>query len=238
MADTAAERVHEASEYLRTHEAGELVDAAQDFARRQPALVVGGGLLLGFVVGRFLRAAQPVDQGGGWQGDRGFDRSATGYPGGYQPGYGTGAGYGGGYRSQGGYGYGAGQGGYGTQGGGYGAGQGGYGAQGGGYGAGQGGYGAGQGGYGTQSGYGAYSGGAAGAAAGGLGASGTGGLGDAGITDEGGVSAGARMGDTEMDTTSHLTGSDLEASEDLGTTGGSELPADTDIDTDATGRGS
>jgi hypothetical protein len=250
-ADAAAERVHEVSEYLRTHEAGDVLNAAQDFARRQPALVVGGGLLLGFALGRLLRASQPPtdEMGGRWQGSQGFDRSAMGY-GGYGarvPGYGSGAdrGYGAGG------GYGAGQGGYGAGQGGYGAGQGGYGTGAGygtaaGYGADAGhetdaGYAAGTRrsgtGYGTgQGGYGAYSGSAAAAAAGGASVAGA----EAGMSrtelDDTAVSTGARRGEmSSYGGASDLTGTDLEASEDLGTTGGSEMPIDTE--TDETTRG-
>jgi hypothetical protein len=43
--------------YLREHDANEVVNAATDFARRQPALVVGGALLVGLALGRFLRSA-------------------------------------------------------------------------------------------------------------------------------------------------------------------------------------
>ena len=57
FADTAADQVDRSAQYLRNHDATQVLNAATDFARRQPAVVVGGGLLLGLAVGRFLRTA-------------------------------------------------------------------------------------------------------------------------------------------------------------------------------------
>jgi hypothetical protein len=58
-ADTTAERVEEFSGYLREHDARDVLDTVQREARRQPALVIGGGLALGLLVGRFLRSGSP-----------------------------------------------------------------------------------------------------------------------------------------------------------------------------------
>jgi hypothetical protein len=55
VADMAADRVQQASQYLTQHDAQDVVAASQDFARRQPMVVVGGGLLLGLALGRFLK---------------------------------------------------------------------------------------------------------------------------------------------------------------------------------------
>ena len=55
--DTAADQVERAAQYLREHDAREVIDGAQDFARRQPAVVVGAGLALGLLVGRALKSA-------------------------------------------------------------------------------------------------------------------------------------------------------------------------------------
>jgi ElaB/YqjD/DUF883 family membrane-anchored ribosome-binding protein len=57
FADTAADQVERSATYLRNHDATEVLNAASDFARRQPAVVVGGGLLVGLALGRFLRTA-------------------------------------------------------------------------------------------------------------------------------------------------------------------------------------
>ena len=55
--DTAADQVDRAAQYLRQHDAREVIEGAQDFARRQPAAVVGAGLALGLLVGRALKSA-------------------------------------------------------------------------------------------------------------------------------------------------------------------------------------
>lgn len=64
FADTAAEQVERASQYLREHDAREALDTAQDFARRQPIAVVAGGLVLGLAVGRLLRTAGTSSRSG------------------------------------------------------------------------------------------------------------------------------------------------------------------------------
>jgi hypothetical protein len=98
FADTAAEQVDSAATYLRERQAGEALQNIQEMARRQPVVVVGGGLMLGLLVGRLLRSGaseMQSDRSGGWrQGSHG----ATGYAGASEAGYGTryGAGYDGG----------------------------------------------------------------------------------------------------------------------------------------------
>ena len=82
--ETAATKVDETATYLREHDASEVLDAVQQTARRQPALVVGGGLILGLLVGRFLRtgatATQATDRiGSGSDGGRTYATGATGY---------------------------------------------------------------------------------------------------------------------------------------------------------------
>jgi ElaB/YqjD/DUF883 family membrane-anchored ribosome-binding protein len=90
VADTAAERVEGVASYLREHDAREVLDQAGQLARRQPALLIGGGLLLGLVAGRLLRSgAEPMAAGGGsaqWTGSAG----STGYG---STGYGGSTGY-------------------------------------------------------------------------------------------------------------------------------------------------
>jgi hypothetical protein len=81
FADTAAEQVDRASQYLRQTDFQGLVRGAEDFARRQPAVFFGGAFALGLVASRFLKASPS---------------------GGSQSGYGRGYGYG--YGSYGSYG--------------------------------------------------------------------------------------------------------------------------------------
>ena len=84
FAETAATKVDETATYLREHDASEVLDAVQQTARRQPALVVGGGLILGLLVGRFLRtgatATHDADRiGSGSYGGRTYATGASGY---------------------------------------------------------------------------------------------------------------------------------------------------------------
>jgi len=55
IADTGAQRIEELANTLREKEPREILDDVEQFARRQPALVIGGGLLAGLAIGRILR---------------------------------------------------------------------------------------------------------------------------------------------------------------------------------------
>lgn len=85
VADMAAQRVEGVSTFLREHDAREVLDEAERFARRQPALVIGGGLVLGLLAGRLLRSgAEPqtsMDQAN-WSGGAGTYRGSNGWSGG------------------------------------------------------------------------------------------------------------------------------------------------------------
>jgi ElaB/YqjD/DUF883 family membrane-anchored ribosome-binding protein len=94
--DSAAEQVDKAAGYLRQHEPREIVDNAQQFARQQPAIVIGGGLALGLILGRVLRSASTEQPGWNRSDAYGPGRyGVRGSYGGYQGGNGAGAGYGG-----------------------------------------------------------------------------------------------------------------------------------------------
>jgi hypothetical protein len=97
LMSTAADKIDEAATYVTDHEPRQMMDQAQTVARRQPALVVVGGLLTGLVLGRVLRTAGGQTSG---QGAYGQDWYAEGYPSGpgsvgtsgVSTGYGTGYG--------------------------------------------------------------------------------------------------------------------------------------------------
>ncbi len=56
-ADRMAEYAENVGGYLRNRDSAALLDDAEDFGRRQPAAVAGGGLLLGLLASRFLKAS-------------------------------------------------------------------------------------------------------------------------------------------------------------------------------------
>ncbi len=84
LASQAADKVDQASSYVREHEVRDFVREAENFARREPLIFFGGAFALGFLAARFLKASSP--QAGGRQGIAGQPRDwhAVG------PGYGTG----------------------------------------------------------------------------------------------------------------------------------------------------
>jgi hypothetical protein len=56
---------------IRDQEVRDLVDEFTDFARRQPTLVFGGAMLLGFAALRFLKSSAPAS--GAMGANDGFD---------------------------------------------------------------------------------------------------------------------------------------------------------------------
>jgi hypothetical protein len=70
IANTAAEQAERLSHYLRETDPGQLYQQAESFARRQPALVVGGAFLAGILAARFLKASG--SQGRRGTGQRGY----------------------------------------------------------------------------------------------------------------------------------------------------------------------
>jgi hypothetical protein len=59
--DTAAEQVEQLSTMLREQDIGQLIDSAQQFARRQPMLFVAAAIAVGFVATRFLKSSSPSE---------------------------------------------------------------------------------------------------------------------------------------------------------------------------------
>jgi glucan phosphorylase len=57
MADQVAERVERAGGYLRESDADRVLRDVEDFGRRQPLAMLAGGLALGFLASRFLKAS-------------------------------------------------------------------------------------------------------------------------------------------------------------------------------------
>ena len=63
--DQVADRVQRVANYLQTTDVSEIVDSTEDFARRRPALFLGGAFALGLLGARFLKSSQKNVQGGG-----------------------------------------------------------------------------------------------------------------------------------------------------------------------------
>jgi hypothetical protein len=84
--DRAASQVERLSSYLQQHEIGQLVDDVEQFARRQPALFLGGAFVMGLLGARFLKSSRPYTRPAGGYGDgetymaRRQQRFYTGYP--------------------------------------------------------------------------------------------------------------------------------------------------------------
>ncbi len=57
--EQAAEQVSRLAGHLRNHSVSELLNEAERFARREPALFLGGAALLGIVGARFFKSSQP-----------------------------------------------------------------------------------------------------------------------------------------------------------------------------------
>lgn len=55
--DRAADSVERASSYLRSTDVNEMVSSVEQYARREPALFLGGALALGFLGARFLKSS-------------------------------------------------------------------------------------------------------------------------------------------------------------------------------------
>jgi uncharacterized protein YjbJ (UPF0337 family) len=81
-ADMAAGQVQQFTDAIRGRSVGELLDEAEDFARREPALFLGGAFLLGIFGARFLKAAGMTGGdlmgGSGQMGGQSGGRSARG----------------------------------------------------------------------------------------------------------------------------------------------------------------
>lgn len=54
-----ADQIDRASGYLQEHNLDELLHDAEDFARRQPEIFIGGAFTLGLLAARFLRSTAP-----------------------------------------------------------------------------------------------------------------------------------------------------------------------------------
>src|SRR5918911_4191915 len=63
--EKAAQQVERLSSYLQNRDVGEVIDEVEDFARRQPALFLGGAFALGLLGARFLKSSRRGEAGAG-----------------------------------------------------------------------------------------------------------------------------------------------------------------------------
>ena len=73
--DQLANKVERAASYLQNTDITEIVDRTEDFARRRPAVFLGGAFVLGLIGARFFKSSRrqgagPRAQGPGWSGGR------------------------------------------------------------------------------------------------------------------------------------------------------------------------
>lgn len=68
--ERAGNQIRRASDYLRNTNTDDLVRNAEDFARRQPAVFLGGAFALGFLAARLVKSSQAPRMGGSIPHDR------------------------------------------------------------------------------------------------------------------------------------------------------------------------
>jgi len=80
--ESAASQVERISNYLRHNDLGGLIDDVEHFARRQPALFLGGTFVLGLLGARFLKSSRPTTgAAGGYSGNTTLAQWQPGYQG-------------------------------------------------------------------------------------------------------------------------------------------------------------
>jgi hypothetical protein len=84
--DQAADRVRRVSNYLQNTDVSEIVDSTEQFARRRPALFLGGAFALGLLGARFLKSSRRQQDkqtagvgysGAGTRSGQGYSRERT-----------------------------------------------------------------------------------------------------------------------------------------------------------------
>ncbi len=56
-ADTTADQIQQTADYLRNRTLDQLIGDIENFARRQPAVFIAGGLVLGMLAARFIKSS-------------------------------------------------------------------------------------------------------------------------------------------------------------------------------------
>lgn len=63
VADRTAEQIERAGSYITSRDASEIVTDLERAARRQPLLLLAGGVAVGFALSRFMKTTPPTDDG-------------------------------------------------------------------------------------------------------------------------------------------------------------------------------
>lgn len=76
---TAGDQVQRAADYLENTDVREVVTDVERFARRQPALFLGGAFMVGLLAARVLKASRPNGSGeqDNWRGGAMYDRERS-----------------------------------------------------------------------------------------------------------------------------------------------------------------
>jgi len=81
--ESAASQVERVSNYLKQNDLGGMIDDVEHFARRQPALFLGGTFVLGLLGARFLKSSRPnTGVGRSYYGSTALAQRQPGYQGG------------------------------------------------------------------------------------------------------------------------------------------------------------
>jgi len=84
MTETVARQVDQVANYLRNKDARAMKQDLENLARRQPALMIGGAVVLGLIGARFLKSSERRKASGRLGDDRSYQRG-YGYTGYNQP---------------------------------------------------------------------------------------------------------------------------------------------------------
>jgi hypothetical protein len=86
LTDTVARQVEQVAEYLRNRDARTMRQDLENLARRQPAIMIGGALVLGLIGARFLKSSERRGGSGRYGDGQRYSRERSfGYTGYNQP---------------------------------------------------------------------------------------------------------------------------------------------------------
>jgi hypothetical protein len=68
--ERAGQQIDRLAQYLDTHDVNQIMGDVESFARREPAVFLGGAFILGFIASRFLKSSPPARTGGAGYGQQ------------------------------------------------------------------------------------------------------------------------------------------------------------------------